>query len=296
MRDAIAWSHDLLAPEEQALFRRLALFEAGCTLAAAAAVADAGNLGIDVLQGVASLVDKSLLLQAEAPEDEPRFAMLETVREYGLERLAASGETDATRRGHAAFFLALAERAEPELTGREQGIWLDRLEVEHDNLRAALGWALEHEGETALRLAAALWRFWADRSHLREGGRWLERALATAAPTVPASRLKALNGAGVIAMQLGDYQRAVALQEEGLALARAIGDQRGVSWALGDLAVVDAVRGNYERASGSRRRWPWPGGLGTAGARPSASTALVRWLTTWATTSGPSRCSRRGWR
>ena len=150
LRHAIAWSYDLLEAGEQALFRRLAVFAGGCTLEAAEAVCQAVHdpaagpgQSLEVLDGVASLVDKSLLRQQEQASGEPRFRMLETIREYGLECLTASGEEPAVRRAHADYYLALVEAAEPALTGPEQATWLERLEAEHDNLRAALRWAEE---------------------------------------------------------------------------------------------------------------------------------------------------------
>ncbi|MDP9368760.1 MAG: NB-ARC domain-containing protein, partial [Chloroflexota bacterium] len=174
MRATIAWSHDLLVPEEQVLFRRLAVFVGGFDLEAAEAVVrDAGAPHLDILEGVASLVDKSLLRRTEHPGDEPRFGMLETVREYAQEQLDASGEQAGVQDRHLGWCLALAESAEPELRGAAQGTWLDRLEGEHDNLRAALTWAAEAaEPESrmrGLRVAAALWVFWLRRGHLAEG-------------------------------------------------------------------------------------------------------------------------------
>ena len=203
LRHAIAWSYDLLEAGEQALFRRLAVFARGCTLEAAEAVCQAVHdpaagpgQSLEVLDGVASLVDKSLLRQQEQASGEPRFRMLETIREYGLECLTASGEEPAVRRAHADYYLALAEAAEPALTGPEQATWLERLEAEHDNLRAALRWAEESgEAEIGLRLAGALCQFWLIRGHLREGQEWLARLLGLAgASPYTAARAKALTG------------------------------------------------------------------------------------------------------
>jgi predicted ATPase/class 3 adenylate cyclase len=182
LRGAIAWSYDLLSPDEQALFRRMAVFVGGCTLEAAEAVCRAaGPPELDVLEGMTSLVDKSLLRQEEEANREPRFQMLETIREYGLECLTTSGELESARRAHATDYLALAEEAEPELTGPQQGVWLHRLETEHDNLRAALQWSqARQDAETGLRLGGALWRFWLVRGYLREGRERLGRLLALA--------------------------------------------------------------------------------------------------------------------
>jgi predicted ATPase/DNA-binding CsgD family transcriptional regulator len=258
MRDAIAWSHDLLSPKEQALFRRLAVFAGGFALEAAEAVADrGGDLGLDVLEGVASLVDASLIVRAEqaAPGGtaEPRFGMLETVREYGMERLEASGEAEATRRAHAAWCLALAEQAAAAVFTADEPAWLARLESEHDNLRAALGWAAERgEPETALRLGGALWRFWRVRGHLSEGRRWLELALDFDPPkseSVSAvARLRAMLGTGVIAVAQGDYARTSQLGEEALALARAADDRPKIGWAHDLLALAALEQGHFDEA------------------------------------------------
>ncbi|MDP9371880.1 MAG: protein kinase, partial [Chloroflexota bacterium] len=174
LRDAIAWSHDLLTPAEQALFRRLAVFAGGFTLEAAEAVClPPDDERTAIADGVWALADKSLLRREDAPDGEAHFGMLETIREFGLEHLAASGEETAVRQAHAAYVLALVERAEPALTGPEQGIWFDRLEIEHDNLRAALAWTLDRRAaDVALRLGAAPWRFWSARGYLAEGRGW----------------------------------------------------------------------------------------------------------------------------
>jgi len=180
MRDAIGWSNDLLSPAEQVLFRHLAAFVGGFGLEAVEAVTDPdGSLGLNFLDGIASLVDKSLLRQEPGPGGEPRYLMLETVREFVLEQVEASGEAQEVRRRHAAFFVGLAEAAEPKLRGREQLAWLEQLDAEQANLRAALEWAIERgETETALRLAGTLHWFWYLRGHWNEGRSWLDRALA----------------------------------------------------------------------------------------------------------------------
>ncbi len=267
LRDTIAWSYDLLGESEQALFRRLAVFSGGFTLDVADAVCDpARALGGDILDDVASLVDKSLVRQGAGSDDEPRFSMLETIREYALERLAESGEAEIVRRQHAAFFLALAEQAEPELRGPRQAAWLTRLEAEHDNLRAAVQWALDTaEAETGVRLAGALSRFWEARGHLSEGRRWLERAVRAAdgrAQTLagggevkpPSSveftraRAKALNGAGVLALCQGDYPRSRELHAQSLALKRELGDFVGIAASLNNLGNVALYQGDYAQA------------------------------------------------
>ncbi len=280
LHDAIAWSYDLLAPAEQALFRRLTVFAGGGTLAAAEAVAGAGcevrgadageaaargslalarrtqDLVPAVLDGLASLVDKSLLRRQDQADGEPRFWMLRTVREFGRELLESSGEAAAAQRAHANHFLALAERAEPELVGPEQARWLDRLEAEHENLRAALGWAVDSGGaEIGQRLAGALWRFWATRGHLSEGRRWLERTLALDPEPSPrrglaalAARAKALHHLGNMDLDLGDYAQARPLYEAALAIRRELGNKRGIADSLNGLGLLAGYAGDYERA------------------------------------------------
>jgi predicted ATPase/Tfp pilus assembly protein PilF/DNA-binding XRE family transcriptional regulator len=251
MRGAIAWSYDLLHAGEQALFRRLSVFAGGCTIEAVEAVCQVGSeLEGDVLDLLGSLVDQSLLLQIGDDEAEPRFGMLETVREYVLEQLEAAGEAAMMRDCHLGWCVALAEEAAPQLTGPEQVAWLDRLEAEHDNLRAALGWARERgPGERGLRLAGALWLFWLTRGHLSEGRGWLEAALAGDGSASPATRATALNGAGMLAYVQCDYPRATALHEEALALRRTLGDKQGIANSLLNLGLVAYRQGDYGRAA-----------------------------------------------
>ena len=233
MRDAIAWSYDLLSPEEQRLFRRLAVFRGGFTLDAAEAVGAGIGGDREVFDLVASLADKSLLRREER-EDVPRYRMLETVREYGLEQLAASSELEAARREHAVHFLALAERAAPAWWGPAPGAWLDRLEAERDNLREALAWAHEEQAtELACRLASALHWFWRSRGPVGEGRRWTEALLAGAGEVAPALRAALLMGAGDLAMTQGEFARAAELLEASIALARELGDWPTLAHALG---------------------------------------------------------------
>ena len=258
LRDAIAWSYDLLAPAEQMLFRRLAVFAGGCTLEAAEAICPAGGgLEIDVLEGLASLTDKSLVREADTGvEHEPRYTMLETIREFSLEQLAASGEADALRRAHADYFLDLAQRAEPFLTGAQQGLWLERLDREHGNLRLALAWARD-SGASALglRLAAAIWRFWYTRGDLSEGRGWLEELLArTAAPEAGALQLqsiraRALVGAATLSSIQFDPDRATMQGEESLRLGRELGDKAVMADALNVLGLLALHRGDVARAA-----------------------------------------------
>jgi predicted ATPase/DNA-binding CsgD family transcriptional regulator len=238
LRDTIAWSYDLLSVEEQQLFRRLAVFVGGFTLDAGEAVYGAlGGEQTQVLDGVTSLLDKHLLRQTEQDGLElgdRRLLMLETIREYGWERLVSCGELEEARQAHAAYYLQLAEEAEAYLFGAEQGQWFDRLEREADNLRAALSWAVEQaaseqveqKGETALRFAGALVRYWAVRGSLSEGLAWLERTLAVPPPVPAFPRVKALGGAAWLAFFQGDGARAEALSAECLSLYRAAKETR----------------------------------------------------------------------
>ncbi len=256
LRDAIAWSYDLLNAAEQRLFRRLAAFSGGRSLASIEALGERlGETELPAIEGLASLVEKSLVRAEEQLDGEPRFGMLRTIDEFGRELLDASDEADAVRGAHAAFFLDLAERAEPELVGPDQGLWFDRLEADHDNLRAALAWATEqNEAETSLRLAGALWRFWAIRGYLSEGRGWLERALSLEPITgagdgaVLAPRAKALHHLGNMDYDLGDYAQAQARYDASLAIRRELGDRGGVAASLNGLGLVAACTGDYARA------------------------------------------------
>ncbi len=250
--NTLDWSYDLLEEQERLLFRRLSVFAGGCTLEAAEAVCDPEE---EALDGLASLMDKSLLRQEEQANDEPRFLMLQTVREYALDRLAASGEVERIQHSHAACYLKFAEEAEGRLEGARQGEWLDRMEAEHDNLRAALWWSLEQdEEEVALRMCGALWPFWLVRGYLSEGRRWMEETLAAGRDAPPArlcpasARAKALVGAGILTHYQGDYAQAKELCEEGLALYRRLGDKRGIADALDGLAHVVRSLGRYAEA------------------------------------------------
>ena len=250
LRNTLAWSYELLLPAEQALFRRLAVFVGSCTPQAAAVVGGAvGAPEIDALRGIPTLVDRSLLRREGEPDGESRYAMPETVREYGREQLAASGETEVTKRAHAAYYLALAERAEEELTGPSQVEWLARLEAEYANLEAVLDWALgQGEDETALRLGAAIWRFWQTRGYHGEGRAWLERVTAETGRLSLAARAKALIGLGSLAVYFGDYPQARARYEESYALRQSLGDQLGVAEALTGLGMVAADLQEHDRA------------------------------------------------
>jgi predicted ATPase/class 3 adenylate cyclase len=220
LRATIEWSHALLDEGERVLFGRLAVFSGGRTLEAIEAICDAErDLPVEAFDGVSSLLDKSLLRQEEGPNGEPRFVMLETVHEFAREKLQESKEAEEIKRVHAQYFLTLAEQAFPELRGPDQLEWLERLEAEHDNMRAALSWALEHKQvELALRLGSALWWFWWMRGHNSEGRRWLEQALAMDGRGSPEVRAIALAGAGALASEQGDLDRAKEACEGGFEL------------------------------------------------------------------------------
>lgn len=253
LRDAIAWSYDLLPPEQQLVFRRLAVFVGGGALDAIAAVVGDGDEGggdlSDLLDAVTALAGQSLLVADETPDGEPRFRMLETIREFAAERLGESVEADEIRRRHARFFLNLAEEAAPRLAGADQDIWLGRLDVEHDNLRAVLSWAeTAGEREIGLRLATALARFWFVRGYPSEGRQWLERALHAGAAGWPALRGAALAGAGKLAFQQGDLAAAATLYEESLAIATVLGDTKGAASLLSSLGNVAREQEDLDQA------------------------------------------------
>ena len=248
MRATLEWSYRLLSQAERKLFKRLSVFAGGWTLKAAVVVGADGVQEDEILGLLSRLVDKSLVVAEATASGETRYRMLETIRQYGQERLQNSSESAPVHRRHAAFYLAMAEKAELELKGAQQEAWLAQLEVEHDNLRSALSWTLEwEEAELALRLCGALGEFWHMRGHLSEGRRWLEAALAKGdAPSV--ARVKVLAKVGWIAWEQSDLQRSVALSEEGLALARRLGDKSGVAATLNNLGVAMLLQGELGRA------------------------------------------------
>jgi predicted ATPase len=220
LRATIEWSYGFLEESEQRLFARLAVFAGGCSVVAAQMVCHAD------LSELASLVEKSIVLETKQADGEPRFGMLETIREYATERLEASGEAEAVHRRHAEHVLELAEAADPELdAGADQAIWLQRLALEHDNMRAALAWlASAGELELELRLASALKNFWWVQGHLSEGRRWLEGALAHSDTLPKAQRAYALTGLGQIAYRQGALEAATVALEESLDLYRELGE------------------------------------------------------------------------
>jgi predicted ATPase/DNA-binding CsgD family transcriptional regulator len=248
LRGAIGWSYALLQPSEQALFRRLAAFTGGATLEAGEQVCGIG-LHLDGLEGLASLVDKSLLVRAAGPNGSPRFRMLETIREFGLEQLDLSGETDDIRRRHAMYFLNMAEGAERDLHGPEQAEWLERFEADHGNFRSALAWSRDTgDTEGELRLVSALERFWVIRGHFSEGREWLRDALDRGVAAAAGLRARVLDAAGHLAFRQGDYAHARALYDASLALRRSLGDRADVARSLYGLARAAGYQGDTRAA------------------------------------------------
>jgi predicted ATPase/DNA-binding XRE family transcriptional regulator len=248
MRDAVAWSYDLLDAAEQRLFRRLCTFAGGFTLDAAAAVS--GRPAEDL---VGALAEKNLVRREESPapelpDGEPRLAILETIREYGLERLGAEGEAETARRAHAAYCLDLAEAAEPELGGPAARAWMARMEREHDNLRAALEWTGGADGGAMLRLAAALWRFWSYAGHLTEGRRWLGEALDRPGPA-DAARARALAAAALLAVEQKAFHEAAPRCAQAIAFAREHGDRASLAAALDASGLLARMQNRYADAA-----------------------------------------------
>ena len=246
LRNTLVWSYDLLTAQEQRLFRWLSVFVGGCTLEAAEAVCQSpqedGEHSPSVLEGIASLLDKSLVQQTERDGEAPRLVLLETLREFGLECLERDGELEAPREAHARFYLELAEAAGTELDGPKQAIWLERLEQEHSNLRAALEWGLEEAEETeeqvterrelALRLSVALEPFWVQHGHYREARSFLERVLASSEGESSSLRARALWAAADLAIMRGDLAQTMLLGRQSLSLYRELEDVRGSATCL----------------------------------------------------------------
>jgi predicted ATPase/DNA-binding CsgD family transcriptional regulator len=248
---ALGWSYALLSAEDQAFLRRLAVFEGGWSVEAAARVADTAALSSDAFARLVALTDRSLV-RSVGSQREPRFAFLKTMRAFALAQLEASGELSATATRHANEMLQLVERAESELRGPDQALWLERLENEFDNVRAALSWAAVHSTELGLRLSGALWRFWDVRGYRSEGRRWLEGFLATqndsvdAAPT-PA-RVKALLAAGALALSAADLSKASLHLERARTGAECLEDRGLIAEMLTSLATVAYMHFDRERA------------------------------------------------
>lgn len=259
LRNVIAWTYDLLPPEEQALFRLLSVFAGGFTFEAAEQIAaeqltsgTASAILASVLEGVESLVDKSLVRTLDSERQangEPRFALYETIREFGLEQLSAEGETDQARRCHAAWYAALAREAAPGFFGPDQTRWLDRLDAESDNLDAALGWAVAtSDAAFGLAFANDLWQFWYIRGRQQPGRVWFDRVLALPAQDVaPEIRGRTLNYLGNFALDLSDFPAARASYDQALALRREIGDQRGAADTINNFGILSAAQSDFAK-------------------------------------------------
>jgi predicted ATPase len=250
LRNTVAWSYGLLNASEQTLFRRLSVFAGGCTLEGVEAVCDTkGDLGLDVLDGMASMVDKSLAQQVEQPDNEARFFMLSTIREYALERLAESDDEAPTRRAHAAYYLVLAEEGAEDSVARPE--WLDRFEVEHDNFRLALNYLITTgDAEWGLRLGAALFHFWETREHLTEGRDFVARLLAMKESSArPKLRARLLFAGAILTGEQGDYNSARKLLEESLDTCVELKDNRGAAVALNALGVYARDRNELANAT-----------------------------------------------
>jgi DNA-binding NtrC family response regulator/predicted ATPase len=253
LRAALDWSHDLLSKPEQTLLRRLSVFAGGFTLEAVEGVCAGPEVDVSqALDLLGQLVDKSMVLVETAEPGAPvaRYRLLESIREYCHQRARMAGEVAWLRRRHQAWFLALAEEAERRSRGPEQIAWLDRLETEYDNLQTALSWRDQDRASDVLRLrlGAALWRFWEVRGGLREGLKWLGAILADAGYDAPAERARALNGAGNLARDVGDYRSAAQHHTEALRLRRQIGDPRDVARSLNNLGVIAHDQARYAEA------------------------------------------------
>ena len=239
LQAAIGWSNDLLSEPEQRLLERLSVFAGGFAVDEAEAVCGpADDIGVDVLDGLSTLVEQSLVQPADVSSFGARFRMLTIVRMFAAERLDARGEAEAVRRGHAEIYLALAERAVPHIQGRDQARLLGRLALEHENFRAAFDWAIDR-GETAIamRLAAALWRYWQGRGHLEEGSVTVSRILAMPGADNPSlARLGLLDAGGGVAWWRGDIGEADRMYRQQVAEARVLGDPRALAWALFNLS------------------------------------------------------------
>lgn len=264
MRGAVDWSYDLLDESEKSLFRRLSVFAGGLRLEAAEEVVGSqlslasesagrnnqlttdSRLLTTVLDGITSLIDKSLLIQKEQPDGEARFRMLEVVRDFAFESLDTAGETQAVRRIHAEHFIAFAERAEPFVQAAQSAEWLDRLEEEHDNLRAAMRWSLDNDPSMAVRLAVALRNFWLLHSHLSEGYAWLKAASEHSGRLSAPLRFKLMNGLGLVARWRGDYETAGNAYADGLAAGQEAEDKQGIALSSRGLGLVAMQKGEIQ--------------------------------------------------
>ena len=250
LRKTIDWSHDLLNVSERKLFRRLSVLVGGCTLEAAEAVCDTNrDLGMDLLEGLFSLVDKNLLQRADRAEGETRFTMLEMIREYALECLAQSGEYASVRRAHTAYCLVLAEEGNPELNAADRTRWLAHCDAEMDNFRSALDWLFEtRDLDWGLRLCIALFRFWDMREHLTEGRTRLETILRLAGSGHAKERGRVLHFLGALTTAQGDFPAAERFLEQSLCLYEELGDLWGIAASLNALAIAQRDCGDYASA------------------------------------------------
>jgi tetratricopeptide (TPR) repeat protein len=269
LRATIDWSYSLLAPAEQKLFRRLSVFVGGAALDAVEAVCDTrGDLGLDTLEGVSSLVDKSLLEQREGPRGDGRFQMLETMREYARERLEESGEADEIRRAHAAYGIVLVEESDSP-DGREESRF-ERFETEQDNFRAALKYLIgAGDSAWALRLGLGLFQYWESRDHAGEGAEWLQAILEIPPQARTRERGIASMYLGALLAPRGDYDRAQGAVDESVAIHRELGDIAGEAAAVNARGVIERRRGHYAQARASFEtaveRWRACGGAGATG-------------------------------
>jgi tetratricopeptide (TPR) repeat protein len=251
LRQALAWSYDLLDTDQRSVFRRAGVFVNGFSVEAMEAVCTAsGGDTPRVLDSIFLLADHSLIARRDAQDGEPRFYLLETMREYALELLQRSGEEDEVRGAHAQYFAQMTAQSANALTGNDQAYWFRRLDVDHDNIRAALHWLSGHnEPESALRIAVSIWRFWTARGCQREGRAWMERLLDQAVYASPELRADALNGCGTLAHGSGDLTGARTFLQQALQLYRENQNTYGIGMALNNLAWVATEMGEYEEAS-----------------------------------------------
>lgn len=245
----LIWSYNLLTKEEQQLFRWLSVFVAGCSIEAAQVFCN--HLSLPSLAPLTSLIDKSLLRRQSQTDGESRLFLLETIREFGLECLDRSEERDLAQSAHTLYYLSLAEAAEPNLTGAEEKYWLQVLDQERENLRAAMAWTLEQGNEmaeTALRLGGALWRFWWARGYISEGRQFLSKALLVKEQVKPSVCAKAYSGAAMLAFYQDDYTQAEMFCDQSLALFRTLEDRPGIAATLNLLGQIATWTSKYPKA------------------------------------------------
>lgn len=251
LRNAVAWSYQLLAPDERSLFAQLGVFVGGSTLEAVEAICLAGGPRADapLLEQLASLVDKSMLQHELRSNGEPRFMLLEILREYAIECLTAAGELEPAQRRHLDYYLNLVEKTEPGPREPNLPVWMQGLEEEHDNLRAALQWALEQgDLDAALRIAGSIWRFWQIHGHVEEGAKWMSTILDRARGQASVVRAKALWGAGWLGMVIGTLAQSRQYFEEGASIARSLADDHYLGLSLHGIGAVARAQGDFERS------------------------------------------------